>query len=57
MEDLTVFEGLADGVFDNLNCQHTGEFDQNLPKKNQIPKGLRRGMGSFVIDWYIMSAT
>ena len=26
-------------------------------KKNQIPKGLRRGMGSFVIDWYIMSAT
>ena len=26
-------------------------------KKNQIPRGLHGGMGSFVIDWYIMSAT
>ena len=48
--DLTLFEALAGGVFDHLNCQHTREFDQ-------IPRGLRGGMGSFVIDWYIMSAT
>ena len=26
-------------------------------KKSQIPRGLCGGMGSFVIDWYIMSAT
>ena len=26
-------------------------------KKSQIPRGLRGGMGSFIIDWYIMSAT
>ena len=32
-------------------------FDQNLSKKSQIPRGLRGGMGSFVIDWYITSAT
>ena len=50
MGDLTLFEALAGGVFDHLNCQHTREFDQ-------IPRGLRGGMGSFVIDWYIMSAT
>ena len=48
--DLTLFEALSGGVFDHLNCQHTREFDQ-------IPRGLRGGMGSFVIDWYIMSAT
>ena len=53
---MTLFEALAGGVFDHLNCQHTGEFDQNLSKKSDS-RGLRGGMGSFVIDWYIMSAT
>ena len=48
--DLTLFEALAGGVFDHLNCQHTREFDQNLQKKSQIPRGLRGGIGSFVID-------
>ena len=33
-----IFEGLAGGVFDHLNCQHTGEFDQNLPKKIRFPR-------------------
>ena len=44
--DLTLFEALAGGVFDHLNCQHTREFDQ-------IPRCLRGGMGSFVIDWLV----
>ena len=32
--DLTLFEALAGGAFDHLNCQHTGEFDQNVSKKS-----------------------
>ena len=35
--DLTLFEALAGGVFDHLNCQHTREFDQNLSKKVRFP--------------------
>ena len=35
--DLTVFEGLAVGLFDHLNCQHTGEFNQDLSKKVRFP--------------------
>ena len=57
MGDLTLFEALAGGLFDLLNYQHAGEFDQNLSKKSQIPRGLRGGMGSFVTDWYITSTT
>ena len=55
--NLTLFEALAGWLFDHLHFQHAPrEFDQNL-QKSQIPRGLRGGMGSFVIDWYIMSAT
>ena len=38
--DLTLFEAPTDGAFDRLNWQHSGEFDQNVPKKGQIPRGL-----------------
>ena len=31
--DLTLFEALAGGAFDHLNCYHT-EFDQNFSKKS-----------------------
>ena len=41
-----IFEGLAGGVFDHLNCQHTGEFDQNLPKKSDS-QGSAQGHGQF----------
>ena len=45
MGDLTLFEALTDG-----------EFDQNFPKKSNAP-GLARGGGGgggFGIDWYII---
>ena len=32
--DLTLFEALAGGAFDHLNCQHTGALDQNFSKKS-----------------------
>ena len=59
---------LWSGGFDSFwRASRWGIWQSKLPtyrgiwpkpsKKNQIPKGLRRGMGSFVIDWYIMSAT
>ena len=41
--DLTLFEALAGGLFDHLNCQHT---DQNLPKKSDS-QGSARGHGRF----------
>ena len=45
MGDLTLLEALADGVLDNLNCQHTKEFDQNF-ERSQMPGGLpERGEG------------
>ena len=46
--DLMLSEALASATFDCLNCQHTGESDQNFSKK---PHG-RGDMGSFGIDWY-----
>ena len=33
VRDLTLFEALAGGAFDHLNCYHT-EFDQNFSKKS-----------------------
>lgn len=46
--DLTLSEGLASGAFDRLNCQHTGESDQNFSKKPH-GRGLpgRGGHGQF----------
>ena len=48
------FEALTGGAFDRLNCQHSGEFDQNFSKKSNA-QGFAwgGGMGSFGIDWYI----
>lgn len=34
MGDLTLYEALAGGAFDHLNCQHTGALDQNFSKKS-----------------------
>lgn len=31
--DLTLSEALVSATFDRLNCQHTGESDQNFSKK------------------------
>ena len=40
--DFTLFEALTGGVFDRLNWLHSGEFDQNFPKKSNTP-GFARG--------------
>ena len=54
MGDLTLFEALAGWAFDHLNCQHTGEFDQNFSKKSKcagvFPGGGEGEMGDFGID-------
>ena len=52
MGDLTLFAALTGGAFDSLNCQHSGEFDQNFSKKSNAP-GLGGGGGDFGIDRYI----
>ena len=56
MGDLTLFEALASGVFDHLNCQHIGKFDQNFSKKAHGRGSVQSGggggfMGGFGIDW------
>ena len=38
------FEALTVGAFDHLNCQHSGEFDQNFSKKSNA-QGFARGWG------------
>ena len=54
--DLTLFEAVTGGAFDRLNCQHSGEFDQNFSKKSNAWGFARSGgMGGFGIDWYINS--
>ena len=50
VRDMTVFEALADGAFDHLNCQHTGNLTKLLQKKVKCPGiclGGRGGMGGF----------
>ena len=44
MGDLTILEALAGGAFDHLNCQDTGEFDQNFSKKSNTC-GVQGGGG------------
>ena len=52
---LTLFEALTGGAFDRLNCQHSGEFDQNFLKKANVPGFARGGgVGGFRIDRYII---
>ena len=41
--DLTLFEALTGGAFDLLNQQHSGEFDQNFPRKSNA-RGFARGV-------------
>ena len=50
VEDLTLSDVLAGGVFDHVHCQHTGEFDKKKNKK--CLENAREVMGSFGIDWY-----
>lgn len=47
MGDLTLSEALASAAFDHLNCQRTGESDQNFSKK---PHGRgSAGGGAWVV--------
>ena len=55
MDDLTLFEALAGGAFDQLNCLNTREFDQNFFKKSNARGSARGGIGGFRIDRYITS--
>ena len=55
MGDLTLFEALTGGAFDRINWQHSGEFDQNFPKKSNARGFAWGGMGGFGIDRYIKS--
>jgi len=49
--NLTLCEALTGGALDRLNCQHSGEFDQNFSKKSfALRGGGRVGMGGFGID-------
>ena len=51
--DLTLSEAQASATFGRLNCQHTGESDQNFSKKPHGRGSAGGGdMGSFGIDWY-----
>ena len=52
--DLTLSEAQASATFDRLNCQHTGESDQNFSKKphGRGSAGGGGDMGSFGIDWH-----
>ena len=47
--DLSLFEAVTGGAFDRLNCQHSGEFDQNFSKKSNAP-GFARGGGWAVLE-------
>ena len=44
MGDLTLFELLASGAFDHLNCQNTGNLTKFF-QKSQMPRGLPEGVG------------
>lgn len=51
--DLTLSEALVSATFDRLNCQHTGESDQNFSKKPHGRGSAGGGdTGSFGVDWY-----
>ena len=52
--DFTRFEELAGGAFNNLNCQHTREFDQKFSKQSNAQGSPRRGgHGRFLMFHYI----
>jgi len=48
--DLTFFEALTGGAFDHINCQHSGEFDQNFSKKSNAQGFARGGGGGAVLE-------
>ena len=48
MGDSTILEALAGGAFDHLNCQDTGEFDQNFSKKSNAC-GVQGGGGDGLV--------
>ena len=51
--DLTLFEALAGGAFDHLNCQHTRELDQNFSKTSKA-WGSTPGRGK---AWTVLELT
>ena len=55
MGDLTLFEALASGVFDHLNCQHIGKFDQNFSKKAHGRGSVQSGGGGG--SWAVLGLT
>ena len=50
--DLTLSEAQVSATFDRLNCQHTGESDQNFSKK---PHG--RGSAGGGGTWAVLGLT
>ena len=51
---MTLFEALAGGAFDRLNCNIAGNLTK-IFQKSQMPGGLPGGgMGGFGIDRYII---
>ena len=52
--DLTFSEAQASATFDRLNCQHTGESDQNFSKKPH-GRGSARGRGGGT--WAVLGLT
>ena len=52
--DFTRFEALAGGAINNLNCQHTREFDQKFSKQSNARWSPREGgHGRFLMFHYI----
>ena len=45
---MTLFEAPTGGVFDRLNWQHSGEFDQNFSKKSNA-RGFAWGEGAWAV--------
>ena len=50
MGDLTLFEALTGGAFDQINWQHSGELDQNFSKKSNAPRFAREGGAWAVLE-------
>ena len=48
--NLRLCEALTGGAFDNVNCQHSGKFDQIFSKHSKA-QGLRGGVGEGGVGW------
>ena len=57
VRDLTLFEVLAGGAFDHLNCQHTEAFDRNFSKKSNAQEFTQLGGGGGGEAWAVLELT